>query len=606
MAFLNETGLAHLWTRITEKLGGKVNTSDVETIKTEIKSEILGAAPEELNTLEELAAALGQDENFSTTVLNEIGNKVDKVAGKGLSTEDFTTAEKEKLASLESNAQGDWNVDDISNPAYIKNKTHYKQEYEEVFANVYPNMDATETVPFINLDITFEDGAASFDGTKFLIEYGTKKIKINYDGIDYILFLNEDSFPLSYGDIGIDPIILTYFSEGAGFELYSYVNGVQETGTTSHNISIYGIVEEYHKLDLNYLPDGISTTPISYNYQELSEEEQVQARENIGAIGIEELEESKISLAQGKNINISVSDNIYTIKHENISTENSVLDAIELNNGDSFTVKEVETDNGHITGIKETEIKLPNIKIEEQVQSDWAQSSTSEKSYVKNRTHYKEEKLEDWTITPDFKNLVVTLTDGEKFWNFQESEFSSILLDETKVQVIWDGTSYNLTAYEAGTGVHVGGEGYPFQIGCADNEVYIYSFNNGIKETGETSHTVTVQLIKDSYKKLDLEYLPDEVITSNYQELSDIQKTQVKENLDIQDQIQSNWNSNNSSSNDFIKNRTHYIDASGNYIPLDERFIPESIRNKQNKINSGYTLPSYAEVGTIFLLLEEE
>lgn len=104
MAFLNETGLAHLWTRITEKLGGKVNTSDVETIKTEIKSEILGAAPEELNTLEELAAALGQDENFSTTVLNEIGNKVDKVAGKGLSTEDFTTEEKEKLASLESNA----------------------------------------------------------------------------------------------------------------------------------------------------------------------------------------------------------------------------------------------------------------------------------------------------------------------------------------------------------------------------------------------------------------------------------------------------------------------------------------------------------------------
>lgn len=585
---------------------GAARKEDLTNLKTEIKSEILGAAPEELNTLEELAAALGADENFSTTVLNEIGKKVDKVEGKGLSTEDFTTEEKEKLASLESNAQGDWNIDDISNPAYIKNKTHYKQEYEEVFANVYPNADATETIPFIDLNITFEDGTASFDGTDFLIEYGTKKIKINYDGIDYILFLNEDSFPPSYGDIGIDPIILTYFSEGAGFELYSYVDGVQETGITSHNISIYGIVEEYHKLDLNYLPDGISTTPISYNYQELSEEEQVQARENIGAIGIEQLEENKISLAQGKNINISVSDNIYTIKHENISTENSVLDAIELNNGDSFTVKEVETDNGHITGIKETEIKLPNIKIEKQVQSDWAQSSASEKSYVKNRTHYKEEILENWTTTPDFTELVVTLTDGEKFWSSEEHEFNSMLFDGTKTQVIWDGITYNLTAYEAGVGVHIGGNEYPFQIGDSDSGVYIYSFNSGVKESGETSHTVTIRLIKDSYKKLDLEYLPNEIIISDYQELSEAQKTQVKENLGIKDQVQSNWNSNNSSSNDFIKNRTHYIDASGNYIPLDERFIPESIRNKQNKINSGYTLPSYAEVGTIFLLLEEE
>ena len=34
-------------------------------------------------------------------VRNLIGNKVDKVAGKQLSTEDYTTAEKEKLAGLE-------------------------------------------------------------------------------------------------------------------------------------------------------------------------------------------------------------------------------------------------------------------------------------------------------------------------------------------------------------------------------------------------------------------------------------------------------------------------------------------------------------------------
>ena len=84
---------------------------------------IVDSSPETLNTLNELAAALGDDPNFATTISNQIGTKansadvytktqvdsslntkVDKVTGKGLSTEDYTTAEKSKLASIENNA----------------------------------------------------------------------------------------------------------------------------------------------------------------------------------------------------------------------------------------------------------------------------------------------------------------------------------------------------------------------------------------------------------------------------------------------------------------------------------------------------------------------
>jgi hypothetical protein len=36
--------------------------------------------------------------------LNEVNNKVDQVVGKGLSTEDYTTAEKSKLSGIEANA----------------------------------------------------------------------------------------------------------------------------------------------------------------------------------------------------------------------------------------------------------------------------------------------------------------------------------------------------------------------------------------------------------------------------------------------------------------------------------------------------------------------
>ena len=40
-----------------------------------------------------------------STLLTSISNKVDKVAGKGLSTEDYTTSEKSKLAGIEAGAE---------------------------------------------------------------------------------------------------------------------------------------------------------------------------------------------------------------------------------------------------------------------------------------------------------------------------------------------------------------------------------------------------------------------------------------------------------------------------------------------------------------------
>ena len=45
---------------------------------------VLDSAPEALDTLNELAQALGNDPNFATTVSTRIGSKVDKVEGKSL------------------------------------------------------------------------------------------------------------------------------------------------------------------------------------------------------------------------------------------------------------------------------------------------------------------------------------------------------------------------------------------------------------------------------------------------------------------------------------------------------------------------------------------
>ena len=66
---------------------------------------IVDSAPATLDTLNELAAALGDDPNFATTVATQIGNKVDKVDGKELSTNDYTTTEKNKLSGIAANAE---------------------------------------------------------------------------------------------------------------------------------------------------------------------------------------------------------------------------------------------------------------------------------------------------------------------------------------------------------------------------------------------------------------------------------------------------------------------------------------------------------------------
>ena len=65
---------------------------------------LVSSAPEALDTLRELSDALGGDPNFATTIANQIGSKVDKVTGKGLSTNDYTTSEKNKLSGIAAGA----------------------------------------------------------------------------------------------------------------------------------------------------------------------------------------------------------------------------------------------------------------------------------------------------------------------------------------------------------------------------------------------------------------------------------------------------------------------------------------------------------------------
>mgnify|MGYP003289172305 CR=1 FL=1 len=67
-------------------------------------------ANESLDTIAEISAALNNNPDIITTLNNAIGNKVDKVSGKGLSTNDYTTTEKTKLSGIATGAEVNQNA----------------------------------------------------------------------------------------------------------------------------------------------------------------------------------------------------------------------------------------------------------------------------------------------------------------------------------------------------------------------------------------------------------------------------------------------------------------------------------------------------------------
>lgn len=64
--------------------------------------------------------------HFWNHILARLNNFVPAEAGKGLSTNDYTTAEKTKLSGIASgaevNVQSDWNETNTTSDAYILNK----------------------------------------------------------------------------------------------------------------------------------------------------------------------------------------------------------------------------------------------------------------------------------------------------------------------------------------------------------------------------------------------------------------------------------------------------------------------------------------------------
>lgn len=118
-ADLHAVAISGNYNDLTNKLkaGSGVTITSDNTINTSV--DLSGVT----NSISELDSKIEAETSRATIAES---NKVDKVVGKGLSTNDYTTNEKNKLAGIASgaevNVQSDWNQTDINSDDYIKNK----------------------------------------------------------------------------------------------------------------------------------------------------------------------------------------------------------------------------------------------------------------------------------------------------------------------------------------------------------------------------------------------------------------------------------------------------------------------------------------------------
>lgn len=86
------------------KLDSSYTKTQVDSAISIAINNLINGSPGALDTLQELATAMGNDPNFAATITNALSGKVDKITGKQLSTEDFTTALLTKLNGIATGA----------------------------------------------------------------------------------------------------------------------------------------------------------------------------------------------------------------------------------------------------------------------------------------------------------------------------------------------------------------------------------------------------------------------------------------------------------------------------------------------------------------------
>lgn len=216
----------------------------------------------EAGRIDENAIYLTPDEGADLSIyalkedIPDISNKVDKVEGKGLSTNDYTTTEKNKLAGIaagaEVNVQPDWSQNDETAPDYIKNRTHYV--YSDIALEEYVNgttwyYDGYRGYSFnSNTNLHKKAQEIHENGNYSLLQVKVNDVLKNIIGTESEIA--NDGFRLNFDDgtsLYIEPGYGCYEAEYTEDSLPITINAIVP-------------IEKIQQLDEKFIPDTIART----------------------------------------------------------------------------------------------------------------------------------------------------------------------------------------------------------------------------------------------------------------------------------------------------------------------------------------------------------
>ena len=204
-------------------------------------------------------------------------DKVDKVDGKQLSTNDYTDQEKNKLTSVEENAQpnvqSDWNVSDSSMDEYIKNRTHYRSvsaldtiQYAQIQANwndVSYTLDSNITLRYMSIFGSMVYLFVQDTLIKYNIILSSSNASEVHQGHEYAtshtLQISGQSSPVNCIGFSIDSeafgkIWILCLPDNSQLRIFTTGNTEPYSNITMSELVMQS-VDAYNKLDANYIPD---------------------------------------------------------------------------------------------------------------------------------------------------------------------------------------------------------------------------------------------------------------------------------------------------------------------------------------------------------------
>lgn len=383
---------------------------------------IVDSAPETLDTLKELSDALGNDPNFATTIATQIGGKVDKVSGKGLSSNDYTTNEKNKLAGIAAGAEVNQNT--FSNVIIAGTTISAVNKQDSLTLVAGNNITLTPDANNKKITITSKDTVYTHPS------YTSKSsglYKITVDGTGHVsgttMVTKSDITALgipaqdtTYSEAttsaaglmsATDKTKLNGIAEGAEKNVQS---DLSQTDNTAKDY-VKGVLRNEH------LPEG-------YPYKEIGATILDGTFEfaDVGSQYIHQITDENFTIVLGRSYiiiwdgvtyqcvattfsDILILGNL-AITGAGSDTGEPFLFAIQ--GTDKFTYT-ADTATSHTITIHE-EITYP-IAIEflpesATAQADWNQNDNTQPDYVKNRTHYEESIYADYVLNMDGTEIV--------------------------------------------------------------------------------------------------------------------------------------------------------------------------------------------------------